>query len=272
VHAALAEAYRQQGRPADAKNEFQTAIDLDGDNWRWPYLLGALQIDSGDLKGAEENLKAALGKTPDNARVLYNLGLLHQKQDRLGDAEAMLEKSVALDARADTILALGNVLMQRGALDRAVQMYKRAVEVSPSEYDAWGDLGIAYVVSGSNPQEAADSFKRAIALALDEVKKTPEDSYLASVLGRYYANLKDSNRALPWLRKAVALAPDDPSVIERVGESYEALGNRSDALTYIARALRLGYSVSYAKADPTLRELRRDPNAPPEIRESNNSQ
>jgi serine/threonine-protein kinase len=270
VHAALAEAYRQQGRLEDAKKEFQTAMDLDPDNWRWPYLLGALLIDSGDLAGAEKNLKAALDKSPDNARVLYNLGLLYQKQDRLSEAETMLEKSVALDGRADPILALGNVLMQRGLLDKAVEMYKRAVQVSPSAYDAWGDLGIAYAVSG-NKQAAADAFHRAIEIALEAVKTTPDDPYLASVLGRYYANLGEKDRALPWLRKAAALAHNDPSVIERVGEGYEALGDRSEALIYISEALRLGYSVSYAKSDPTLKDLRRDPNAPDQIRESSAS-
>ena len=74
VHAALAEAYRQQGRLADAKKEYQTAVDLDPSEWRWPYLLGAMQIDSGDYPGAETSLESALQKTPDNARILYDLG------------------------------------------------------------------------------------------------------------------------------------------------------------------------------------------------------
>src|SRR5579859_4187129 len=64
VHAAIGEAYRQQGRIPDAKNELQTATDLAPDTSRWPYLLAALQIDSGELKPAESNLKLALEKTP----------------------------------------------------------------------------------------------------------------------------------------------------------------------------------------------------------------
>ncbi|HEY6968558.1 MAG TPA: protein kinase, partial [Candidatus Angelobacter sp.] len=57
AHAALGEAYRQQGRLADAKTELQAAMDLAPDDWRWPYWLGALQIDTGDYKSAETNLK-----------------------------------------------------------------------------------------------------------------------------------------------------------------------------------------------------------------------
>jgi eukaryotic-like serine/threonine-protein kinase len=115
------------------------------------------------------------------------------------------------------------------------------------------------------------AYQRAIALALEEVKKTPEDPYLPSVLGRYYAGLHDREHALPWIRKSVALAPNDPSVMERVAESYEELGMRSEALEFIGKALRMGYSVSYAKSDPALKALRRDPGAPPAIRESSSS-
>jgi serine/threonine-protein kinase len=268
VHAALAEAYRQQGRLADAKAEFQTATDLDPDNWRWPYLLGALQIDSGDLKSAEQNLNEALAKTPDNARILYDLGIVYRKQDRLADAQRVLEKSVGLDARANPVTELANVLFEKGEFAGAIDMFKRAVELNPSKYDAWGNMAVSYLASGHYPELATESFKKAIALALAQAENTPEDPYLASVLGIYYANLHDRDHALPWMRKATALAPRDPDVIERVGEAYEILGDRRNALTYIAEALKLGYSVRYAKSDPALNALRRDPGAPSEIRES----
>jgi tetratricopeptide (TPR) repeat protein len=270
VHAALAEAYRQQGRIDDAKNEFQTAMDLDPDNWRWPYLLGALQIDSGDLAGAEKNLKAALAKTPDgNARVLYDLGLVYKNQNELEKAKSVLQKSVALDGSAGPIMALGSVLLQQGNSSGAIDMYRRAVQTNPSAFDGWGNLGLAYLADGSHSHEADEAFRKAIALALEEVKKTPDDAYLPSVLGRYYASLQDRENALPWIRKAVALAPSDPSVMERAAESYEQLGDRSLAIEFIEKALKLGYSVTYAKSDPALKALRRDPSAPPEIREPN---
>jgi serine/threonine-protein kinase len=270
VHAALAEAYRQQGRLADAKNEFQTAMDLDPDNWRWPYLLGALQIDSGDLEGAEENLKAALAKTPDNARVLYDLGIVYRKQNRLAEAQEVLQRSVALDARANPTTELGNVLFQKGDYAGAIEMFQRATQISRSKYDAWGNLAAAYAADGER-SKADEAYRKAISLGLDEVNKTPEDPFVVSLLGQYNANLHDRDRALPWMRKAVVLAPGDPDVLERVGESYEELGDRQQALAFIGKALKAGYSASYARSDPALKALRGDPNAPAEIREANSS-
>ncbi len=272
VHAAMAEAYRQQQRTGDAKNEFQKAIDLDPENWRWPYLLGAMQIDAGDFKDAEANLKTALEKTPQNARVLCNLGIMYMREYRLNEARTVLEKSVKLDQRPDSLMALGSVLFWQGDFENAIEIYKQAADAAPTRYDAWGNLAEAYAASGQHKQEAEDTYRKAIELAEKQRKSTPDDAYLISALGIYYADVHDAANALPLVRKAIALAPNDADVVERAGESYEELGQRQQALKYIAQALQLGYSASYAKADPALKALRQDPDAPPAIRETNSLQ
>jgi tetratricopeptide (TPR) repeat protein len=191
------EAYRQQGRLADAKNELQTAMDLAPENWRWPYLLGALQIDSGDFRSAEQNMNVALAKTQDNARILYNLGIVYRKEDRLMEAQTALEKSITPDGRADPMMELGQVSLQRGEYQNAIDWFLRAVQLSPSDYDAWGNLAAAYQGSGQHPTEAANAYRKAAALAEEELKTTPDKSFLVSVLGEYYANLHDESHALP---------------------------------------------------------------------------
>jgi serine/threonine protein kinase/Tfp pilus assembly protein PilF len=272
AHGTLANAYRKQGRTEDAKKEFQQAMDLDDENWRWPYLMGAMQIDTGDFKGAEESLKAALEKTPENARVLYNLGLVYLKEARLDEARDALQKSVKLDSRADPVMALGEVYVRQGDYPNAIATYKRAVKMTPDQYDTWGNLALAYRDSGEHPKEAADAFQKAIALAQEALKLTPGNSYDVSVLARYYASTHDAAHALPLMRKAIALDPKDPDVVERVAESYEDLGQRREALEFIAKALQLGYSANYAKADPAWKALRNDPDAPPAIRATDSTQ
>lgn len=273
VHAALGQAYEQQGNAklADAKHEYQNAIDLAPDDWRWPYLLAAMQLDSGDFKSAEQNLTTALAKTPDNARILYNLGLVYQNEDRLPEAQKTLQTAIALNPSASSLMALGSVFVLQGKYPEAIDAYRRAVEMSPADWSTWGNLAAAYQWSGQYPRETTEAYKKAISLALEEIKSTPNDKYLVSVVGKYYAHLHDGAHAIPYLRKSLLLAPSDPAVIERVGESYEALGNRSEALKLIARALNLGFSVGYAKSDPALKALRQDPAAPEAIRDSSST-
>ena len=145
--------------------------------------------------------------------------------------------------------------------------YRRAVELSPSSWIAWGSLGAAYEWSSGDPKDVTDAYTRAIAIAEEARKNTPDDPALISQLGSFYASLHKEAKALPLLRKALLLAPKDPDVIGRVGVSYEALGRRQDAIKLIDQALKLGFSADYARKTPALRNLRHDPNAPAQIRE-----
>jgi serine/threonine-protein kinase len=265
VHAALAEAYRQQGRLADAKNEYQAAIDLAPDAWRWLYLLGAMQIDSGDYPAAEASLQSALQKTPDNARILYDLGLAYRKQGRFADARPVYEKAIAIDPRSDTIMALGMVMLLQGDQVAAVREYRRAVALDPNNWNAWGNLAAALSWQGADTPESVRTYEKAIALGLAQLITTPDDSYVISMLGSYCAALHQPAKALPFIRKSLALAPNDPDVQELAAESYEMLGNREEALEHLSKALQLGFSVNYVRTYPIFRALRRDPRAPKQI-------
>ena len=268
VHAAMGEAYRQQGRLPDAKNELQTAIDLAPENWRWPYLLAALQIDSGELKSAESNLKIALEKTPDNARVLYNLGLSYRKQGKLPEAAKAYQDVLKLDSSYfQAVMALATVLIVQQRYDEALEMYKRAVEMRPGDWRTWGNLAGAQEFAGREPEEAVGNYRKAIELAAPQLKNTPDEPYLVSRLGKFYASTHDSAHAAPLLRKSLLLAPNDPDLIERVAEAYEQLGERELALKLISKALGLGFSVDYGKKTAIFNALRKDPRAPAQLRE-----
>jgi tetratricopeptide (TPR) repeat protein/tRNA A-37 threonylcarbamoyl transferase component Bud32 len=267
VHAALAEAYRRQGRMDAAKKEFQTAIDLAPDEWRWPYLLGALELDNGDYAGAQASLKTALQKTPDNALVLYNLGVAYRKDNKLTEAQQAYEQSLALNPREDPMMALGTVFMLEGKTVEAVAMFQRAVKAEPSDFEAWGNLASAEEWAHRDPAEIRTHFETAIRLGSDELKTTPDDPFVVSVLARYYAYLHEPDQALPLIRKSLVLAPHDPSLLERDAEAYEELGHRSEALNLLEQALQLGLSPDYAKKVPEFKVLREDPRAPASIRD-----
>ncbi len=90
-------------------------------------------------------------------------------------------------------------------------------------------------------------------------KQAPDDPLLLSVLGGYYAAVVDADHSVPLLRQAVALAPDNPDVLFRVGEGYEILHQREPAMRFIAQSIALGYHESELKRSPELAALREDP-------------
>lgn len=266
VHAGLAEAYRIQGRLDDARKEFQTAIDLAPDEWRWPYLRGALELDAGDYQDAESDFGTALKKTPDNSLILVNLGITLRKEGRLAEAQSAYEQSLALNPQENTMISLGNVLLFEQKISEAVAMYRRAVQTDPSDWFAWGELALAQYWQSGNSPEVNQDLQSAIERGQEQMKTTPNDPFLLSCLGSYYSHLHQPAEALPLVRKALVLAPHDPDVLENAAESYELFGNRTEALRCVGEALQHGLPAKYAKMVPELKALRADSRAPASIR------
>lgn len=265
VSAALSEGYRLQGRTDEARQALQRAIDLDFNDWRWPYLLGALDIDSGKLADAEQELKKAGELSPHNARVLLNLGKVYGMQGRYADSERVLMEAKAIAPTYGIYWNLGTTLQVEGKYAQAAEMYRHAAELSPDSYQVWGNLGSAYLWSGQKA-EAREALKKAIALAEQARKTQPGNPDVIASLVRSYATLGDLQKSLPLIREVLALAANSADVMYVVGEAYELLGRRKEALEYIAKALALGFSPEYIKVSPELAALRKDPGAPASIR------
>jgi hypothetical protein len=69
--------------------------------------------------------------------------------------------------------------------------------------------------------------------------------------------MKEESR--PLLAQAAALAPEIPQVLYQVAVGYEMLGQREDALRWLARARATGYPSASIARNPQLQALRADP-------------
>ena len=82
---------------------------------------------------------------------------------------------------------------------------------------------------------------------------------MLSDLGSYYASLGDAAKALPLLRQAVALDPHSAAILYRVGEGFEILQHREEAIKFLTQAIQAGFSPEYIRRQPELARLREDP-------------
>jgi tetratricopeptide (TPR) repeat protein len=89
-------------------------------------------------------------------------------------------------------------------------------------------------------------------------KETPGDSRLLADLGGYYAVTGQTDKSLPLLRQAIALAPDDPDTLFAAGDGNEILHRRSEAIQLIAKSLALGFHADQLQRSPELASLRAD--------------
>jgi tetratricopeptide (TPR) repeat protein len=258
AYGSLAEVYETDGRTNDALAAAQRAIDLAPDDSRWPVRLGDYQFAAGNLKEAAAQFQRGVDLSRDNPVAFYDLGVIDTQLGKLAEAEANLRESAKLEPYVDTYTALGALAELEGKFDYAAGLYKQAIALDRDNYQAWGDLGSAYLWGGRH-EESMRAYETAAGLADAQQAKNPNDPQLVVLLAGYYASAGQGEKSLVLIRKALALSPDDPRIDYRAGETYEILGQRGKAIPLIARALAQGYHATEFERSPELAALRGDP-------------
>ncbi len=217
AHAEIAVLSARAGDRSAAETAFRRALSRADDNPR-VYKLHALYLAKyGDRQKALDAMRRAVGLNPRDAELrrafadlLQSLGRpqeadeqrawAHYAQGRLlhevGRREAALEEyraAAALSPLAQFIAAQGLVYAQKGLKVEAELLLGRALEQEPE--NALALYGFGVLQSSSAPQEAADYFRRALAVE-------PNDPQIHRALAEVYRRLGDLEKTELHRRKA----------------------------------------------------------------------
>lgn len=184
------------GRDADAKAEFQKALEIDPKYARAKigeatllaragdsagaiklfdeaaqlnptdimpaYSAAQIALGAGDVAGARERLEAIVKRDPGHAGARNDLAwlLAQQKQD-LERALALAEEAHRLDPSPEITDTLGYVLLQAGQTERAVQLLEKAVSRRPDSPSIRYHLALALDRQGDK-QRAVEALRQAL--------------------------------------------------------------------------------------------------------------
>jgi serine/threonine-protein kinase len=259
--AGLALAYENSGRVADADATFQKAAALRPDYWYGYDILGSFYGRHNRFPEAIAQYRHALELTPDNAQVYSNLAAAYLNagdSKSLAEAEQALKKSIELSPGYPAYANLGVLYLGEKRYADAAAATERALKIDGRDYMVWNNLMLAYRgLSDDSKAEAAR--RRTEQLAEQVVLAKPQDAMAHSMLAMLYAMDKLPEKSKARIQTALALAPEDPNVLSDVGEAYELMGNRRQALKYIQESLQKGYPLDQITSDPTLQALVADP-------------
>ncbi|MGC8991118.1 MAG: tetratricopeptide repeat protein, partial [Verrucomicrobiia bacterium] len=248
------------------------------------YHLGAVHYRLGEedmarlaLQRAVESKREFPGK--DEASRMLSIVSIDTKAS--GDqAISVLEKALAAYP-GDVIAAirLAAIHEQRGAIDKAVGVYKQAHKASPNS--AALTVKLAELCAG----RMRDS-KQALEYARAAWKLAPEDPYIAQSLGRIALEAGDTEWALKLLQTSARLRPNQAEVLYDLARAYYDTGDVGQAEANLKIALQADSQFSRAasarqllsmievvnnpgKADQTAAEidkaLKADPNSVPAL-------
>lgn len=121
--------------PAEARDAYRRALELDPKNAEARLNLGRLLHEAGELAAAEANYRMVVEQRPGEAVALFNLGVVLEDRGRLDEAVEAYEAAIAAEPRcSDAYYNLAHVYERLGkgtAALRCLRTYKQLTDPRP---------------------------------------------------------------------------------------------------------------------------------------------
>jgi protein O-GlcNAc transferase len=199
-------------------------MDIDG------TIRSALQhYQLGDLEQAKYICMAILKERPDNAEVLYFLGVIYFQSGKTDVAIDYIMKSLQSGSiNTDACHILGMAFQEKGLIDDAIAYYQKAIQLNPDYAEAYNNMGNAFKEKGLM-DEAISSYKKAIQI-------NPALAVVYRNIGMCLQEKGRLDEAIDYYQKAIQCEPASDA-------AYFQLGNILQKQTKLEEAIE-NYRIS----------------------------
>jgi tetratricopeptide (TPR) repeat protein len=205
--------------------------------------LGRTPSDAPDLKGAAEMAKASLEEFTAGARFhdpsAADLKIVAFDYVLLGDypdADKWLGKMLEWAPNdSEGWYYLGRTKYNENRFEEAIEAFRRCLRLDPKNVKAEDNLGLSFAGLGRN-DEAAAAYKLAIAWQEQSLPKNP-GPYID--LGNLLLEQNHPQDAIPFLLRAIEIAPRESRAHELLGKAYTRAEDFPKAQTELERAIEL---------------------------------
>jgi serine/threonine protein kinase/tetratricopeptide (TPR) repeat protein len=246
----LSMAYEQLKRPADAESILRRDIQLHPQQWAGYKRLGSFYASLGRYDEAVSAFTQVVKLAPDSIGGYSNLGAVYVVQGNYSDASQALEKSIAIQPTAPALSNLGAAYFYLRKYQDAARTYAQAAELSPNEYEIFGNLAEAYAQIEGSQNESRRNYARALDLAEERLKVNPRDGAVRMDAAVYSAMLGQREKALQYRNAGLKLSAENPQAWHRSALALAQLHEDRRALADLQRALRSGLSASEISNNP----------------------
>ncbi len=229
-------------------------------------LRGQALLSEGQYRQAESTFLTVLDSDPANTAAMRNLAGAEMKLEQFADAVQTWKRyldTVPSDEVAQRECAFAETALGSDT-NSALNTLQAFVRNHPEDASGFYELGAAE--SSGSPRQAIEHLNRALALDPDlsaarlarglllyreskmsealadfetAAKRRPDDARILDRLGQTYTALNRFNDAVPVLRRAAVITPDDPSVLLHLGLALSKSGNPDESKAVFARMRKL---------------------------------
>jgi tetratricopeptide (TPR) repeat protein len=163
-----------------------------------------------------------LAAFPDDTNAAFLVGMAYFEQGNVVDAEEYLEKSLKLQPhRADAYDHLGRIALLKGQNDKALMLFRRALEIDPATSGIHFRIAKAQVFLGSLEDAVSELQK--------DIEIFPQASESHSLLGETYLQLKDYLKAKENFEAAIRIKPDYTNAYYGLATACSRLGLKDES-------------------------------------------
>jgi tetratricopeptide (TPR) repeat protein len=209
------------------------------------FACGMALMELGQLLAAEQHLRRAVALAPTQAEFRAQLARLLVLLQRLPEAVQVADAALALHPRAaQTLDTLGVVYSRADAHDRAIELFRHAIALTPGSAAHHYNLAVSLTFSGQ-----IDAAEQAYETLL---RLQPRFWRAHTALAQLRRQTLERNH-IARLDALLAGAGDDPAAVvhlnHALAKEYEDLGDYHRAFAYlqaakVERRERSGYSIA----------------------------
>ena len=258
---------REQGKNAESRGYFESALTLAPDNLPILYQLVDLDIINknyqasltrlkaeiqkrpkvgglkflegrvyraqGDLARAEEALKQTIELDPNFVSAYQLLATTYASGEKLGKASEQLESLISNRPRdTQSLFLLGTIYEQAKDYSKARDTYEKLLGVNGLFVPALNNLAYLYAEQFGDLQKGHDLARKARTLDPQD-----ERGFLADTLGWILYKRKEYQEALMLLQESAAKATSNPEIQYHLGMAHYIMGQTEPAKLAFQRAL-----------------------------------
>jgi tetratricopeptide (TPR) repeat protein len=248
----LAVAYDKLKKTEEAEATWKAGIQMRPTDWHRYRDLAFFYQGHGRFSEALQYHQKVIQLTPDNHVGLRDIGILYLHPMRIpSKGIEYLQRSISIKPTWMSYVNLGQAAYRQKRYTDAIELYRKAIELTPTSAIPWAALADMYV-SGfvrQRPDQLRDTYANAIEVT-EEMMVTQRDenglpvrfskSFFRARIASWRV-LTDKTRALKEIREALQLTPRSSPVLARAALVYEQSGMRDEALAFMKSAVELGY-------------------------------
>ena len=226
--------------------------------------LGIYHYYEGDFPLAVECFGQMVQLAPQQVRGYNLLGAAQFEMDQYAEAEDAFVNSLAIEPSYTAYSNLATLSFYSGRLHDSADFSRKALALDDSRYPAWRTLAESLRWTPGMRDSSKVAFRQCIELvsaqlAESRVDGSAGDPVMLSDLATFHVSVGEFTEAAAILANLEPLPNLETAVMFNLAAAYEEMKNRDRALHWLEKAVAADLSLSQVEHYPGLRNLRTHP-------------